>query len=339
MLSAMRVVAIALLLGCSSATETLGEVTTEDSAVAIDSASEDAADTALPEETSGEETTGPDSSPTDTAPKPDVAMDAPSDTTVVMGSLGCGKTATAGVTKPTITVGTLKRTYVLSIPTGYDSKKPYPLMFAWHGRTGSGTGFRSGGTSYGGSVEKAAAGKAIFVYPDGLPVTSDPSDTGWVDTDPTSRDFAFFDALLAEMSNTLCVDAKRVFSYGHSFGAFMTNALGCHRTSKLRGLGPVAGGNSASYSKDGGCKGPIPVWIHNDKDDKTVLYTSTGVPGRDHYIKNNVCDATKTSAVDPSPCVAYGGCTAPLHWCASSGVGHGWPSYGGTGLWNFFTSL
>jgi polyhydroxybutyrate depolymerase len=173
-----------------------------------------------------------------------------------------------------------------------------------------------------------------------LPVTSDPKDTGWVDTDPKGRDFAFFDALLAEVSSKLCVDRKRVFSYGHSFGAFMTNALGCHRSSVLRGLGPFAGGPSSSWSKDGGCgKTPIATWIHNDKDDKTVLYTSVGIPGRDHYVKLNGCDATKTSPVSPSPCVAYGGCGAPLHWCASSGVGHGWPSFGGTGLWNFFSSL
>lgn len=331
----MRILAVAVLLGCSSTSESPGEVVeqdsatvTEDSAVANDT--EDAND-----DTTMAETSAVDSATMDTS-KADVAMDAPS----TIGSPGCGKTAMAGVTKPTITVGTLKRTYVLSIPTGYDPKKPYPLMFAWHGRTGSGTGFRSGGTSYGGSVEKAAAGKAIFVYPDGLPVTSDPSDTGWIDTDPKSRDFAFFDALLAEMSNTLCVDSTRVFSYGHSFGAFMTNALGCHRSSVLRGLGPVSGGPSSSWSKDGGCSGtPIATWIHNDKDDMTVLFTSVGIPGRDHYIKNNACDSTKTSAVDPSPCVAYGGCKAPLHWCASSGIGHGWPSYGGAGLWSFFSSL
>jgi len=280
-----------------------------------------------------------DASTEDGAAEDASIVDAAVDSGGPVGSAGCGKSATSGATKKTIHVGTLDRTYILSIPTGYNPDKPLPLLFAWHGRTGSASGFRSNGTSYGGGVEKAAAGKAIFVYPDGLPVTSDPSDTGWIDTDPNSRDFQLFDALLAKISNDLCVDPKRVFSYGHSFGAFMSEGLGCHRGDVLRGIGPVAGGPPYKSSTCTG--GPLAVWIENSTDDPIVDFTTRGIPARDYWIKTNGCDATKTSPVEPSPCVAYQGCAAgaPLHWCAPTTAGHAFPSFAYAGIWNFFASL
>ena len=262
----------------------------------------------------------------------DAAADSPSS----KGSPGCGKAATPGATEETIQVGSLEREYILSVPAGYDPKTPLPLVFGWHGRTGSAKNFRGNGTTYGGGVEKASAGQAIFVYPNGLPVTSDPNDTGWIDGDPNGRDFALFDALLESVSNELCVDTDRVFSYGHSFGAYMSQALACHRADKLLAIGPVAGGPP---SKSSSCPGtPLAVWLMNSVDDKVVLFDTQGIPARNYWIKTNGCDEDQTSPVEPSPCVAYAGCTKPLHWCAPTDEGHGFPTFVFDGIWKFFAA-
>lgn len=278
-----------------------------------------------------------DSGSIDASTAPDAPSDAGTDAGPI-GSAGCGLAATAGVTTETIRVGTLDRTYVLSIPEGYDPNRAYPLLLAWHGRTGSGTNFRN--RDGGGGVEEAADGGGIFVYPDGLPVTSDATDTGWQDTDFGSRDYLLFDALVEEMSETLCVDPDRIFSYGHSFGAYMTQGLACRRPGVMRGIAGVAGGPPYRSGMPCPMGGETAVWMHNAVMDETVDFEERGIPARDYWVGANHCDSTTTPLDTADFCVAYDGCDAPLHWCAPpTGFGHSFPSYSWDAIWAFFTAL
>ncbi len=329
----LEVTSLVLILGCASAGSRTPEApATDGPASSPDQGASTGADTRLGGDTGSSADTRRDvATSSDVSPR----SDAP-----IAGSAGCGKAAAAGVSIGMIKVGTLDRTYVLSIPTGYLSGKALPLAFAWHGRTGSGAGFRAGGRSYGGGIEAASRGGAIFVYPDGLTVTpSMPGDTGWHDTNPNGRDFAFFDALLAKLSGDLCVDSNRIFSYGHSFGAFMSQALACHRANVIRAIGAVAGGPPYAAAS---CPGtPVAAWVDNAMNDGTVDFTTRGIPARDYWIKTNKCDRTKTTPVDPAPCVAYEGCLAgaPLHWCAPATGDHEFPRFSYDGIWNFFAAL
>src|SRR5687767_7804243 len=72
-----------------------------------------------------------------------------------------------------ITVGGEERSFVLSVPDGYDPETPTRLVFAWHGLGGDGALARL----YFG-VEQASGGAAIFVYPDGL-VVQPQNAPGW----------------------------------------------------------------------------------------------------------------------------------------------------------------
>ncbi len=302
----MRVLLLALLLGCSS--------TTEPVAAANDAASPVDGEVVDSEVADGEvvDSAGAVDS---VAPPPDAAPTG-----------GCGKPATSGVSNGIITVGGVERKYVLSIPAGYDANKPYLLGFGWHGRTGNGALFKL----YSG-VERAAGDKAIFVYPDGLPVTSDPKDTGWVLTG-TGRDLAFFDALLKELNEKLCVDSKRVVSFGHSFGGYMSNAVACFRPAAVRAIAPVAGGGPY-----GACGTAVSAWIAHSTDDAVVKITE-GQGSRDYWTKKAGCTTT-TTKVAPEPCVSYGGCSVPVIWCESATGGHNWPSYAGAAIWNYFAGL
>ncbi|MBI5422236.1 S-layer homology domain-containing protein, partial [Candidatus Peregrinibacteria bacterium] len=255
------------------------------------------------------------------------------------GSIGCGKTPPAHA-PVSFTVGGKTRHAIVDIPSGYDQDKPIPLVFAFHGRTNPNTMVK---TYY--KVEEASKGGAIFIYPAGLPEEG-PSRT-WSDPGDKSdklRDFALFDALLKEFSESYCIDQDRVYVVGHSLGAWFTNSLACARGDKIRAIGSVGGGTTLNA-----CAGPVAAMImHNPKDNLAPF--SSGEVARDQLVKQNQC-ATKTVPVEPRDlnCVAYQGCnsTAPVVWCPhndSSEWGgayypHTWPDHAGSEIWKFFEGL
>lgn len=245
---------------------------------------------------------------------------------------GCGKDPGAvDGTPQMIMVDGTARQYILALPPGYDPDKQYPLVFAWHGRGGDGALARLYF-----KVEEASQGAAIFVYPYGLPLADMQNQTGW-DLDPANEDFAFFDALLADLNGRLCVDQQRIFSTGHSFGGYMSNQLGCYRGDVLRAIGLVAGGGPFGI-----CSGQVAAWLAHGTGDQVVPY-SEGTKSHEHWSGANNC-AGAGAAVDPAPCVADDGCDAgePVVWCSHSEPdfnGHGWPNWAGAGIWGFFAGL
>ncbi len=245
---------------------------------------------------------------------------------------GCGKDpGVVPATPQMIMVEGAAREYILALPPGYDPNKQYPLVFAWHGRGGDGALARLYF-----KIEEASQGAAIFVYPYGLPLADMQNQTGW-DLDPANEDFAFFDALLADLNGRLCVDQQRIFSTGHSFGGYMSNQLGCYRGDVLRAIGLVAGGGPF-----GVCSGQVAAWLAHGTIDQVVPYTE-GTKSHDHWSGANNCTGPGP-AVDPAPCVADDGCDAdaPVVWCSHSEPdfsGHGWPSWAAAGIWGFFAGL
>jgi len=273
----------------------------------------------------GDSTGGPDAPGGGGDAAIDASIDAP-------GSVGCGaaRPATGAVTE-TITVGGVARTYLRVVPATYDPMRTYPLIFAWHGRTGSAAGARS----YFG-IQAAVGDNAILVYPQGLSVSNDPADTGWILT-AAGRDIALFDAIQTAVTTTYCVG--RTYSMGHSFGGYMSNALACYRggtaTGKVRAIAAIAGGGPF-----GACSGdPISALIIHGMSDSVVPFTE-GTGSRDAWRADAAC-ATTTQPITPSPCVAYDGCTAGLavRFCAhneAAGGGHGWPSFAAGAAWQLF---
>jgi polyhydroxybutyrate depolymerase len=250
------------------------------------------------------------------------------------GPSGCGlASAPAGVfNDQTITVGGQARTYVLSVPKTYDPSTPLSLVFAWHGSGGSGFEVRQLF-----ALEPAAAGSAIFVYPDA-------AGSGW-DWSPTGIDVALFDALVNYLTGSYCIDRNRILSTGLSHGAFFTNVLGCCRGNVLRAIAPVAGGppNAAA------CAGRVGAWVAHAANDGLVDFNTFGVGTRDFWIASSGCSTTLAPvATGPGDCVEYQGCLPdlPVVWCVHS-EGHAWPSMAncydggvcfdaGPAIWAFF---
>ena len=277
-------------------------------------------DVALPP-TDGSVPPRPEAGPPPTDGGPGTTSDAPPTPTS-----GCGK-ASAGRGNFTIDVAGTPRTYVVKVPTAYDMNKPYRLIFAWHGKSGSAAQTAQGGYY---RLETLSAGSAIFVAGDGFT-----PDEGWPNTN--GRDVAFAKALLEWMRSNYCVDNSRIFSVGMSYGGIMSNTLGCQMGDVFRAITPMSGSGPRTT---GGtvCIGRPAAWLAHGMADDTVSFAS-GQASRDHWRTVNHC-ADAADPVAPVPCVAYQGCDPgyPVHWCEFDG-GHTIPSFASGGIWSFLAQF
>lgn len=238
------------------------------------------------------------------------------------GTLGCGQSGAAtGVQSFDTTIGGVSRHYQVVVPTTYDANRPTRLVFVFHGFGGNGNQIRSYL-----NLESQAAGQALFVYPDGVFIATY-GGIAWANSD-----LAFFDAMVSEISQRYCIDSERIFAMGHSFGAYMTDLVGCERGNVVRAVAQISGG-----TQGGTCRGAVPAWLsHGTRD--TVVPQSAGQQARDHWLTVNGCSSTSTPTAIPD-CVTYDGCSAPVVWCSFAG-GHypPFPSYTNQAIWDFFST-
>jgi polyhydroxybutyrate depolymerase len=243
-------------------------------------------------------------------------------------SQGCGNAMPPASNRYKIQVADLMREYIVKLPANYDASKPYKLIFAWHYLGGNAQGIATGfgGGYYG--LEAMANNTVIFVAPEGI-------DMAWPNTG--GRDVNFAKAMVDWMRTNYCIDNKHIFSVGFSYGAIMSNTVGCQMGDVFRAIAPMSGSGPISFGANA-CKGPVAAWMSHGNMDTTVPFAS-GQASRDYWAKANGCQTT-TKPTDPSPCVAYDGCMQgyPVTWCEFSGA-HQQPPFGPAAIWKFFSQF
>ena len=147
---------------------------------------------------------------------------------------------------------------------------PCPLVFAFHG--------------HGGKMNLAAEKfayhshwpQAIVVYMQGLNtpgLLTDPEGkrSGWqmAPGDHNDRDLKFFDAVLASLKQDYRVDAKRVYSTGHSNGGAFTYQLWAVRGDVFAAIAPCAAAARPGFFKD---FRPKPVFHMAGENDPLVKF-------------------------------------------------------------------
>jgi poly(3-hydroxybutyrate) depolymerase len=240
-------------------------------------------------------------------------------------SSGCGSGSEFTTGQRTIISNNVERVYYLKFPENYNSRTPYPLIFAFHGATGDYTSFTEGDYD----LQSVVGEEAILVYPNGL--ANEAGLTQW----NNDIDLILFDDLFKELETHFCFDKSRVFAVGHSAGAGFVHTLGCKRGNVLRAIAPVAG----SLLDHNDCIGQVAVMQIHGKNDSTVPLGMIK-PSRDYWAAINSCTKSEThDGVDPS-CVAYDDCDSqfPVQYCEHNG-GHEWPDFASTAMWAFFKSL
>jgi len=152
-------------------------------------------------------------------------------------SAGCGKAPTIasdmynnGKNIP-MTVGTMQRRYILSVPTNYSNTKPYKLVIAYHQRDGNDNQMYANKYYH---LQPLSNDTTIFVAPNGqqngAPCTGNGGSEqgcGW--PNPNDSDMNFADALVKAVEDSFCIDTNRIFATGWSFGGSMSYATACAR--------------------------------------------------------------------------------------------------------------
>jgi poly(3-hydroxybutyrate) depolymerase len=230
--------------------------------------------------------------------------------------------------------------YLISVPPGYDNKKPIPLAFALHGYGRTHLDCRSDDCP---KMQEVMGDKTVLVFLKSI-------GAGW-ETDTREQNLQAFGEILTSLKKEYCVDENKVFVAGTSSGAAFTNVLGCKYGDVLRLVVPVAG-----PADNTGCKGnPAALVIHGTSDG-----VARGENARNLYAQRNGCTMTtvpplaeiktkittaRAAKMGDIACARYQGCTkAPVGWCEHSFGGynnttHGWPDPAAQIIWDLVKEL
>ncbi|MFO0727290.1 MAG: hypothetical protein U1E65_26155 [Myxococcota bacterium] len=244
-------------------------------------------------------------------------------------SEGCQHPLAPGAVTLETEIQGLTRRYIVVVPdTVATSSAPLALVFGFHGQSWTAEAFRDGG----GGPEKISGGTAVFVYPNGQPRVGG---SGW-DLDLDGSDVEFFDVMYRDVLAKTCVDTRRVFVFGRSYGAYFANTLGCARGNYLAGLAALMGGGPPG---DGLSCQAVSAWIYHAADDQTVAVTE-GRKARDHYVLIDGCSGGPEATM-PGGCVRYPGCAngKRLVYCENPTGGHNPPDWSASAMWSFFTAI
>lgn len=115
----------------------------------------------------------------------------------------------------------LSRTWLLYVPPNYEIDTRSPLIISYHGNGASGAQQESI-TGFSTSINS----DFLVAYPDGVSKSwqGAPYAQGGVD------DVAFTKELISSISDSFCVDPKRLYASGHSNGGGFTGVLACDAT-------------------------------------------------------------------------------------------------------------
>jgi len=237
-----------------------------------------------------------------------------------------------------INIGGLNRTYLVYLPD-VDAKTPIPFVGVFHGYTMSGQNMYDA-TQY---AALADTEHIALVFPDG---EAGPGSLGapWnVGTNvcpsiagpppsATGDDFAFLDAMKADVAQDQCLDESHVYVTGFSMGGYFSHHTGCMRPD-IRAVAPHSGGTHdlagcPSAHKPiiifhGASDGVIPVGCDDPAGNTPNGYTASAAA----WAAKNGCGTTTTSmAVDNGTCITYDNCPADgqVVLCTFNNMGHCW---------------
>jgi polyhydroxybutyrate depolymerase len=251
-----------------------------------------------------------------------------------------------GLSSRGVTVAGANRTYLVYLPASVQSSKPTPFVFVFHGYLMSGQQMHDI-TDYAALADSEGI---ALVFPDG---ESGPNSllAPWNVENPgqtvcgtgqlenaTGDDFAFMDAIKADVSADQCLDTAHIFATGFSMGGYFSHHIGCYR-SDVRAIAPHSGGTLASLTS---CTtGHVPVLIFHGAADTTIApgcddpnsaAQSGFPPSATLWAQKNGCSNTYTttpltgSGGGQGQCYLYDNCPADgqVELCTFTGMAHCW---------------
>jgi polyhydroxybutyrate depolymerase len=228
------------------------------------------------------------------------------------GSVTCPASVTikAGDNNETIMVGGLSRTYLVHAPPGYTGKTPVPVLFDFHGLSGTGSQQKSLSR-----WDKLGDSEGfITVFPDGV-------DNAWnaglcCANDTSIDDVAFVRAMIGALETDACIDPKRVYASGCSNGGGMSFKLACEAADVIAAVAPVDF-DCVDGSGCGTCKPsrPITEVQFRGTSDQLVAYDGSGafLGAEKNFMLwggLNMCTGSPAALSSNSACQTYPMCGA-----------------------------
>lgn len=240
------------------------------------------------------------------------------------------------------------RYYKVHVPSKYDAKTSWPVVFVLHGGGGDMQIQSSDEISH--QVSVADREGYIVVFPNG----SSPFKSGKLATwnagnccafarDQKIDDVGFIKAVLKNLTAQLNVDQAKVFADGMSNGGMMSYRLACEAADIFKAIASVAGTDVTTSCSP---KNPISILHIHAQDDDHVLFNGgagknafpdrsmvtefTSVPDTiSKWSKLNGCEG-KAERFLQKPgyyCEKFAKCkaTVQLQLCVTETGGHSWP--------------
>ena len=205
----------------------------------------------------------------------------------------------------TLSVGDLKRNYLVHIPKGYDPKKPTPVVLAFHG----GGGNTDSMMVFCGLNKKADAAGFIVVYPSGtgrmdkVLTFNGGNCCGYAMTNKID-DVEFTRKVLDDLATTATIDPKRVFATGMSNGGIMSYRVASELSDRIAAIAPVGGPMGTETCKP---KRPVSVMHFHGKDDEHAPFKGgkgKGLSGTEFYsVEHSIQAWVKANGCEKEPVV------------------------------------
>ncbi len=252
------------------------------------------------------------------------------------------------------------REYEIYVPAIYDGATAVPLIFSFHG--GSGTIIDQ--IALGDLSPFADTANFIAVYPQALPDPNDGGSKNWLHKDPTTVDDVYFvDALIDSIASDYMIDLDRTYACGYSLGGEFTFELSCRLNNRIAAIGVVAR-TMQKYTYDN-CSPVHPTGVltilgtadaisdYNGIWWGGVQYYMSANETHDLWISHNNCDSSASTSNVPDINTGDGSTVERNTWSTSSGCAyveelkviggeHDWPgSFGNMDIssteeiWNF----
>ena len=202
-----------------------------------------------------------------------------------------------------LTVGDLKRTYLVHVPLKYDPKKPTPVVLIFHGGGGNAEQM----ARHCGMNEKSDEGGFIAVYPSGTGrlekvLTFNGGNCCGYAMNQKIDDVEFTRRLLDDLAKSVNIDPKRVYATGMSNGAIIAYRLASELSDRIAAIAPVAGPMGTETCSP---KRPVPVIHFHGTADENAPFKGgkgKGVSGTDFYsVEHSITAWIKANGCEEKP--------------------------------------
>jgi len=175
----------------------------------------------------------------------------------------------------TLQVGGVTREYRLVVPQSVDLEKPAPLVIAFHGMLIDTKDLMPKYTRLNETADKHGF---IIAYPNA-------TDRSWgLKPEKVRGDLAFFDALVAKLSDEYKIDSDRIYVLGMSNGGYFAHLVGKERSKTVAAVAAHSGmlGLQTALGINAERKFPVLI-IHGDQD--KIFPVQIARDNRDKYVK------------------------------------------------------